>query len=281
MNVKANDFKVQKSKKELKSFLEELIDTSTIIGDVKTAFDNILKQDTCDDEILTLMLDYNISHFKNDNLLDIINPNRRFMAQNFNIASKMSKTSFNKYWDKSQKQGEFLILVISTNADENQIQYVWDNYVKKPGKGTSKDWLQQLKSAILTLPHCPEKIINRQLRNRDSIAVIASNPNLGNMPKALKAVGDYAKVHRYDHIFNILVHNHNVKWSEIANAIDLTQELKNAFGDGFMKPSYNRLQSLDYFLLRDDTPEKAKERIYKITKDERFLPDDVKEIFVF
>ena len=198
---------------------------------------------------------------------------------NSKMLNNGSKQLFDKLWGDENTHGKWIKMWRSTHADTKQLETFWNDFVKAK-KGVDKRWFQEIKNAFFRHPNAPTKILNRQLKNKESLLNIAQNPSIGD--KALDAVASYAKVQRHDGIFENLLRNKGLSWRMISEAIDMKEQLKIAFGSGgFLSASARRQAAIFEFFRRKDTPESAKEVMYKLTGDEEFLPQTAKDIFLF
>lgn len=198
------------------------------------------------------------------------------------IVNSASKSTFDKIWNKTLTSigRRYIKLVHSIHADEEQIEFFWNEIIKKKNKDISKSWISQEKNRILKHPNFPQKIMNRQLKNRESLISIASNPSLKG--KAFDAVCDYAKIDRTEQnkIFHNLINNKSIPWKTISEGVDMKDQVRRAFGI-FAEFSDQRMSYILDFFRRVDTPEKAKEVIFQLTKLEEFISNDAKDIFIF
>ena len=220
-----------------------------------------------DDDLIETMIDSQIENYRSSQRI-------------YRLLDLASKSFFDKKWDEAVNQpgGYYLKYYKSKHTDGDKLYYLWTHILKK--KTAAKNWKEKLKQGILSHPNCPSKITNRQLRSLDSIHIIALNKNLANNPKALKAVGDYAAVFRHDGIFENLTRNKYVPWDKISEAVDMKNQVQ-VFVKGSNLMSFRRKAAILEFFRREDTPDKAREVMYKITGDDEFLPKEVRDIFIF
>lgn len=195
-----------------------------------------------------------------------------------NILNNGSKKLFDSIWGNDNKYGKWINIWYSDHADEKQLEDFWNNVIKG-AKGVDKNWLSTVKNSFFRHPNAPSKILNRQLKNRESLLNLALNPKLSG--KAFQAVCDYAKVQRHDGIFENLTRNKSLKWADIANGIDLIHQLKTVFGGSVKMASERREFAIVDFIRRDDAPEKAKTLLFEMTGNEEFAPQAVKDMFIF
>lgn len=189
-----------------------------------------------------------------------------------------SKGLFDKIWGDKNTHGKWILLWKSKHTDTKQLEAFWNGVLKNPS-GVDKNWIQSVKNAFFRHPNAPTKILNRQLKNKDSLLNLALNPNLSG--KAFEAVCMYAKVQRHDGIFENLVRNTGVDWEKIADGIDLKMQIKSMMGGGIMSMSEKRKEVMMDFFLRPDCPDDVKAGIYKLIPDERLLPQAAKDLFLF
>jgi len=190
-----------------------------------------------------------------------------------------SKELFDELWGDKNTYGKWNKLWRCTHADEKQLEDFWNEVIKSNNKGVDKQWLEAQKREFFRHPNAPSKILNRQLKNKESLMNIALNPNVSG--KALQAVFDYAKVHRHDSIFENITRNMGLDWKTIADGVDLKDQLKSMMGHGFIALSERRKYAIYDFFRRKDCPDKAKAVFFEITGDEEFAPQAVKDMFIF
>ena len=230
-------------------------------------FLKISKSPNCTDDMIKHMYDIQVENYRGE-------PD--YIAK---MLDNGSKKLFDKLWGDKNTYGKWIKLWKSKHADSKQLEEFWNDVIKD-SKGTDKEWLKNLKHSFFRHPNAPTKILNRQLKNVDSLLNIALNPSLSG--KALEAVASFAKVQRYDGVFENLLSNKGLDWKVISKSVDIPEQLKIAFGEGgFLNASFRRKAAILEFFRRKDTPDKALEVMYKITGEEEFLPQAAKDIFIF
>ncbi len=226
----------------------------------------IAKDKKCTDELIILMAQSQIDAYRGREIHKILNFG--------------TKSAFDSLWDDDNQYGILNKLWRSKHADTKQLETFWKKVIAEKDKNVDARWLLDQKHEFFRHPNAPTKIINRQLKNKDSLLNIALNPAIEG--KALDTVASYARVQRHDGIFENLTRNRGLSWKVIAEKIDLKEQLQIAFGDGgFLTASFRRKAAIFEFFRRKDTPEKAKLVMFKLTGDEEWASDDVKEMFLF
>jgi len=257
------------TKKEAYELVKNIGDSMTFTTSKHTSTDVYVEiaKKIPDDDLIETMINSQIENYRSSQGI-------------YRLLDLASKTFFEKKWDEAINQpgGYYLNYYKSKHTDGEKLYYLWTHILKK--KPAAKNWKEKLKQGILSHPNCPPKITNRQLRNLDNIHIIALNKNLASNPKALKAVGDYAAVFRHDGIFENLTRNKYVPWEKISEVVDMKNQVK-----AMMTPSvpvtFRRKAAILEFFRREDTPDKAREVMYKITGDDEFLPKEVRDLFIF
>ena len=257
------------SKEELLKIIDE-VDNANSFGNASFSVDD-------------LFLKISDSKYADDTMIEILYKSqvdnyRGTPIHNSKMLNNGSKKLFDKLWGDENTHGKWIKMWRSTHTDTKQLEAFW-NDLNKSKKDVDKRWFEEIKLAFFRHPNAPEKILNRQLKNRDSLLNIALNSNLKG--KAFEAVCAYAKVQRHDGIFENLTRNMGLDWKTIADGIDLKDQLKSMMGHGVISLSERRKYAIYDFFRRSDCPDKAKAVFFEITGDEEFAPQAVKDMFLF
>jgi len=264
--------KVAKGKPTRDELLEiiDIVDNTTSFGNTSFTTDDLFlkisKSPNCTDDIIKFMYDVQVENFRGE---------PEYMAK---MLDNGSKQLFDKLWGDKNTYGKWIKLWSSKHADSKQLEAFWNDVIKD-SKGVDKNWLKNLKLSFFRHPNAPTKILNRQLKNKESLLNIALNPNLNG--KALEAVCMYARVYKHEGIFENLTRNTSIPWKKIADGVDLKMQIKHMMNGGILPMSDRRKVAMMDFFLRDDCPDDVKAGVYKLIPDERLLPQAAKDLFLF
>jgi hypothetical protein len=225
------------------------------------------------------MNDYHDIKFIYDVMIDGYNQDPVFTAR---ILDQGTKKLFDELWSKGNKGGRWLHLWKSKYADGEQLSSVWNEYIINADKSTDKTWTASLKAHLLMHPNLPEKIMNKQLRAELNFYSLARNPNPSKKTK--DAIAKYLNnpiSSNYDGIYENWLRNSSIKWEERARVANLREHLREMLAQGLLQPSSRRQYAILDFCKLDETPDEVKAFMYEHTKDEDFLPQAAKDLFLF
>jgi len=199
----------------------------------------------------------------------------------FRILDNSNKTTFDKIWKKfvpSDNIYQSLNLFKSQFTDESQLVQVWNNYIKGATKAALRNGMGSIKADILSHNNCPHSIMNRQLKNSESLMAIARSANISD--KAFKTVCDYAMVDRSTNnaIFSNLLRNKSISWDKISDGVEMKRLVKEAYVD--KTSTAQKKAYINVFFRRTDAPDTARYTMYKLTDDITFLPQEICDLFL-
>jgi len=267
------------SKDDLLNILENLSKIHSFGKNYYTAFDLCLKMSessNVDDEVIKELVKYSLSKFNADQL------NMEYL-----IVDNGSKKLFDELWENGMPPENFpMKFWKSKHSSSKQLEEIYkDQLTPTKNKFVDKQWLNKERQQFFKHPNAPTKILSRNLKKIDNLIAMASNPNLTNKSKIFDAVCEASlKVQlrdkKPDLILENLLINRNLEWSKVANAINIKKQIKDIINDSpFMKPT-RRIIILS-FCKRKECPDEIKGMLYTHTGDDSFLPQTVKDVFLF
>jgi len=245
--------------KEILDIIELIENTSTFDNSIHSTTDLyvLFAKKSNDLKIIKKMIESQINEYRSDFI--------------FRLFDEGNKTLFDEFWEDYPT---FQIKMFDSKfTDAKQLEAVYNDITKR--KNIPKQFKNDMKNLIFLHPNCPPKILNRQLKNLETLELLASRKTIHD--KLFETMCLYSKVDRtkQNSIFDALLSNMNIDWDKISEGVDLKSMLKD-----YNILSQRRQGSIYKFFTRDDTPEKAKFVFYKITNDNTFMPKHTKELFM-
>ncbi len=268
----------QLSKAQLMDILNQLSRLNSFGNNKKNPFDLYLRmseEPVVDDELIKALIEANLGY-------------GGFNNGSYKIVDNGSKAVFDDLWKNGIGNYKTLKFWKSKHTDAKQLEQIYNEYFAKTVKidPNHKTWLEQERKDFMKHPNVSDKIVGRVsfTKKPEDLASLAANPKITDKPKAFEAVCNMAKGYGYDvkkdAILRNLLNNKGLDWKTVAKGIDIVSNVKHIFSTGAFVSAEKTKLIID-FCRHPDCPEQIKAFIYEKIKDEAFLPQAAKDIFLF
>lgn len=266
------------SKQKLLDILDQISKLNSFGSNKKTSFDLFLliaKSPNADDEVIKQLVKHNLKG-------SVTTMNLTYQIIDFG-----SKQLFEELWGTGIENFKSLKLWKSKHTDAKKLEEIYKEYFSTERKDVSKTWLDSERKQFLKHPNAPEKILARvgYIKNLDFLIVLAENTNIISKKKVFDQITSVVKAHsiyevRYDLILEVFLKNASMDWDTIAKAIDLRKQLHVVF-DQPETTTTRRKTMLIEFCKSKECDNETKNYIFEKTQDLEFLPQIVKDVFLF
>lgn len=238
-------------------------------------FTKISENRSCDDELIKKMFGFTIR-------------SSMYHEKAYLLLDNGSKTLFDDIWANGPYEYNEKIWK-SKHADENQLEHFYREFIEDATLPSLKKRNASLMKEFVKHPNVPDSVLSEVAISYEDLVLLASNPNIASKPAMFKRICKFSQTHNYvdnnpDKILEAFLKNTGFTWKQMAEAIDLEEQLNLIFNAKIAvikKTTDKRIKLIFDFCRSDECPDEIRKQIYAETKEDDFLPQAAKDIFMF